>query len=540
MARPTLPRAPSAAGRTRGRALAAADGLTGALRPLLLVLRGLCVLATAGRRSWARIPKERRGPALALLAAGALAIGLAPYGPLLALLGLVGAAVWAGRGAPGSRVPHARAAERLRTLYEALVPHFGAVDDPQPLYAYAGTWERAFEEYEFTADGRPSRLVLRYPAYFAAGDAAARWRVERLLAAKSGPGREYRFDWDEEAGRLTFRALPALPTNRRVQRFVTAPGETVLGFTDPEAVQRTLPVVDLAGRAEDAPPVLWRTGARSTEPHLLALGQPGSGTTTLLRSLLLQALPHADVLVVDAAGSGGYGVLHGRPGVLAVESELAGAVAAVEWAAHETERRLRRAHQARRLGEPLPDDVRRPLWVVVDRPAALSPLAVDDGRRDPQALLRVPLRHGRPANITVVVADQLDDLAALSPYVLTGTRARVLLGPATHEQAHRALGAAPPTSAMRELPPGRGFARLGHGPVYRLQVPAAPDPCDDATSEADRAAVLALLPGQGVAVEAAGPAAPGHPAAPTGRSGAGGTPGVGEASAGAPWRAAAP
>jgi hypothetical protein len=44
------------------------------------------------------------------------------------------------------------------------------------------------------------------------------------------------------------------------------------------------------------------------------------------------------------------------------------------------------------------------------------------------------------------------------------------------------------------VPPGRGYARLGSGPVHRLQVPATPDPYDDATSDADRQAVLALLP----------------------------------------------
>jgi hypothetical protein len=35
---------------------------------------------------------------------------------------------------------------------------------------------------------------------------------------------------------------------------------------------------------------------------------------------------------------------------------------------------------------------------------------------------------------------------------------------------------------------------LGAGPVLRLQVPATPDPYDDATSETHRRAVLELLP----------------------------------------------
>jgi hypothetical protein len=44
------------------------------------------------------------------------------------------------------------------------------------------------------------------------------------------------------------------------------------------------------------------------------------------------------------------------------------------------------------------------------------------------------------------------------------------------------------------MPVGRGYARLGTSPVHRLQVPATPDPYDEATSEAHRQAVLSLLP----------------------------------------------
>ncbi|MFD9677292.1 hypothetical protein ACFWAO_36035, partial [Streptomyces sp. NPDC059981] len=43
-------------------------------------------------------------------------------------------------------------------------------------------------------------------------------------------------------------------------------------------------------------------------------------------------------------------------------------------------------------------------------------------------------------------------------------------------------------------PPGRGYARLGTGPVHRLQVPATPDPYDDGTHPGHRQAVLELLP----------------------------------------------
>ncbi|CAM5465592.1 hypothetical protein STENM223S_01645 [Streptomyces tendae] len=75
-----------------------------------------------------------------------------------------------------------------------------------------------------------------------------------------------------EANQLTVRVLAPLPTDIAAQPFVTAPGGTVLGFTDPTRVRRTLPLAHGAHGEEraDVPPVVWRTGVRSTEPHLLA------------------------------------------------------------------------------------------------------------------------------------------------------------------------------------------------------------------------------------------------------------------------------
>ncbi|MGP4092784.1 hypothetical protein ACTWQJ_51795, partial [Streptomyces sp. KR55] len=104
------------------------------------------------------------------------------------------------------------------------------------------------------------------------------------------------------------------------------------------------------------------------------------------------------------------------------------------------------------------------------------------------------LRPGRSANVTVVVAEQFDGLDALSDPVRQHTRARVVLGTATAEQLEAVLGAPPHTTPVPQVPPGRGYARLGTGPVLRLQVPATPDPYDDATSDVHRQAVLDLLP----------------------------------------------
>ncbi|KQX60864.1 hypothetical protein ASD48_30360 [Streptomyces sp. Root1310] len=481
--------------RSRELARTAADSATDVLHPLITITRGLRRLASAGRRRWAETPRDKRGPLLFLVASLILVVVLVPYGPLLAVITLMAAAAWQGRDRtpPAPEGPDESQIQRLQVLYEALVPHFSTADDPAPLYAHGGDWETVFPTQEFDDSGRVTLLVIRYPAFFPDGEAASRARIEQLLAAKSGRGREYLFVWDEEGNELTLSVLAPLPTDFAAQRFVTAPGETVLGFTDPSRVQRTLPLAHGEDR-RDVPPVVWRTGLRSTEPHLLAVGQPGSGTSTLLRSIALQALQHGDVLVIEGGSTGEYACLTGRDGVLGVEVGLAGALAALEWAVHEAERRLIAANRARQAGDPPPEDTKHPLWILLDRPTAFTHLADTDGHKDPQSLLQVPLRHGRAVGVTVVVAEQFDALDSLSDAVRQHTRARVALGPASREQLEAVLGAPPHTTPVDHTPPGRGYARLGSGPVHRLQVPATPDPYDDATSDAQRQAVLDLLP----------------------------------------------
>ncbi|WP_406379962.1 hypothetical protein [Streptomyces sp. NBC_01618] len=510
MARRPLPRILSSgtASITRSREFArtAADNATDVLHPLITITRGLRLLAGAGRQKWAATPKDKRGPVLCSVAACVMVVALIPYGSVLALVTVMGAAAWKGRErTPVQTGPDEAETGRLRSLYEALVPYFSVADDPSPLFAHGGDWDKTFSDYEFDGDGRLTRLQVTYPAYFTDSEADSRARIEQLLHAKSGRGREYHFSWDEEGNRLVMSVLDALPTSIGAQRFVTAPGETVLGFTDGDAVQRTVPVSD-GDTTRDAPPVVWRTGARSTEPHLLAVGQPGSGTTTLMRSIALQALQHGDILIIEGSGTGEYACLTGRDGVLAVECGLAGALATLEWAAHETERRLIAANRARQSGHPAPDDTKRPLWVLLDRPSVLGHLAAADGRPDPQELLQVPLRHGRAANVTVVVTEQFDSLDALGETLRTHTRARVVLGHCSRDQVESVLGTEPHTTPTPNVPPGRGYARLGTGPVLRLQVPATPDPYDEATSEAQRQAVLGLLPQRQAPAEAPVPA----------------------------------
>jgi hypothetical protein len=476
-------------------------------RPVALLGRGLAELARLAARGWAATPAERRLPLLAAVAAALVLVALLPRGPLWAALALLAAALVAGRRA--ARVPGAEAAAaaaedesaRLETVYQALVPRFCPPPDTapatEPLYSYDGGWRRAFEEHAFH-EGRLTLLRLRYPAFFPDGDPSARADVERLLRAKAGRDRELRLRWDEERNLLELTAPPPLPTGICAQRFVTAPGEMVLGFTDPGAVDRTVPVYDADGTTVDASPVVWRTGPHARAAHLLVAGGPGAGASSLLRSVALQALPHGDVLLLDGSGAGEFAAFAGRPGVLAVESGPAQAAAALEWAALETERRLAAASRARRAAGGAQGP--RPLWIMLDRPAQLSHRAEAAGLPDPQRLLEVPLRHGGAGQVTVVLAEHPEGLAGLSAAAHSCTAARVALGALSAEVLTRLLGAEPGSTPPPRVPPGRGYARLAPGPVHRLQVPATPDPYDDAAGRRQRAAVLALLPDRPVSL----------------------------------------
>ncbi|MYV69984.1 hypothetical protein GT043_29360, partial [Streptomyces sp. SID2131] len=217
MARRPLPRILSSGSaqiaRSREIARTAADSATDVLHPLITVSRGLRKLAASARVRWAATPKERRGPTLFLVAACVLVVALLPYGPLLALVTVMGAAAWKGRERRVVKTgPDEAETARLKGLYEALVPYFSVPEDPSPLFSHGGDWSGAFGEYAFDEDGRLTRLRIAYPPYFTDGDPAARARIEQLLHAKSGRGREYRFDWDEEGSRLVLSVLPALPT----------------------------------------------------------------------------------------------------------------------------------------------------------------------------------------------------------------------------------------------------------------------------------------------------------------------------------------
>ncbi|MFG2696756.1 hypothetical protein [Kitasatospora sp. NPDC048407] len=493
----------------RGRDLArtAGDHAADVFTPLTLIGRGLLRHADWAKTRWAATPKERRGPTLLVGAAVTLGIFLLPHGPLIALIALVASAAWVGRNPKSAAEPQPDHADvKLTALYAALTPYLGGFDEPFALYRLDGEWRAAFSGWEFDPDGRLTALEISYPAYFTDTEPAARARIEQVVQGKAGRSREYRFDWDEEINRLRVTALAPLPAEIVAQRFVTAPGEIVLGFTDGTGSHRTIPV-EQGGVTEQQPPVVWRVGPRSAEPHLLALGAAGYGTSTLLRSIALQALPYGDLVVVDGASTGEHACLVNRPGVYTVETSLHGALAALEWVAKETERRLITLNAARHHGVPAPADVTRPLWILLDHLTELSELAHAEGRTDPQELLEVPLRHGRAARVTVVFVDDLDARHRIAATVHTCTRARMVLGPVTSESGSAGLGVPLDIAPAAHTPPGRGYARLGTAAPVRVQVPVTVDPLDEEAPPALREAVIALLPHRDSPIEAPAPTA---------------------------------
>jgi|GEM_PF-1622835 len=494
--------------RSREIARTAGDHAADMFAPLVTIGRGLRSHVRWAHARWTALPKERRLPTLFVTAAVVAGVVMLPYGPLIAVVTLMGSAAWAGRDRTPPPEPGPDTIDlKLGSLYSALTPYLSAEADPEPLYRHGSSHEdyhEAFSNWEFDEEGRLTKLDLKYPAYFTDTEPHARARIEHVVHGKAGRSREYRFEWDLETNRLHVEALAALPTDIAAQRFVTSPGEVVLGFTDPASSNRTIPV-RIGGGTEPQHPVLWRTGPRATEPHLLALGTHRHGTSTLLRSIALQALAWGDVVVIDGAGTGEHACLVGRPGVHTVETSLHGALAALEWAANETSRRLGILNQAKHSGDAPPPDVLRPLWLLLDQPAELTELAQAEGRPDPQDLLESALRHGRTARVTVVVAEHLEALDRIRPSLRAACRARLVLGALDPDLAPEALGVPLDITPADHTPPGRGYARVGGRTAVRVQVPDTPDPLDEDTSPELREAVVALLPFHDTRTEAPAP-----------------------------------
>ena len=521
--------------------------------PVLLVGRGLRRAATGGRGWWAAgNPKKRRVQGAAV-GAGALLLSLAPYGPVLLVLCVLGWFGWLGRDrTSGDGDPETEEhISRLQAVYNGLVPYLHDEHDPDEHFKPGGGYRDAFTSWEFDDQDRLTGFTLDYSEYVKDGEAECRAKVERAVEGKVGRGNEFLYDWDEEGNHLAVRVLPPLPSGLAAQPWPVAEIEYVLGITDPDSAGRLIPVLlpddpgseaepvppHLASRAAPPPegwraaavaPVIWRVGSPCPNPHLLVTGPTGSGRTTLLRSLLGQALGRGQqIAVIDIEQSEAYDDLVGRSGVRGVVEDPERALQLLDWFGLECERRAERrragvraasatgdtgsvpavrvqaappeipeipqapqspdgpgsAEAAQQAGEGEPEleleaeavePVEPALWLCVDGLPELLDAAARLGRPNLEDTLAVLARKARYANVLLLAAAREERVLQLRPALRAQLTVRVAMGAVEPAVSTALFGGTLELGGSRRLPAGRGYVRVGTGPVIRLQTPYAP------------------------------------------------------------------
>jgi hypothetical protein len=449
--------------------------------PLVVLTRGTKGMTRDVKTWWSESGEKKKDvrDVVAVLFVGcAVAVGFQPYGLLLLLALWASAATWLGRDRPDpSKDPETDAhISRLQSAYNGLVPYLMDGHDPDERFKPGGDYRSGFTEWEFDEADRLVSLNIQYSPFFKDGESDSRSKVERAIEGKVGQSNEYLYDWDEEGNKLSVRILPPLPTGIPAQAWKVAEIEYVLGFTDPTSTARLIPVRLTEGDdpvTVELAPVVWRHGRFAAEPHLLVSGVLGSGKSNLLRSLFAQALGHGQqVTAIDAEHTGHFDELAGRVGVVRIESHAAAAMDLLDWVAAESSRR---AEQLREMGdadETLTTQMLRPLWLFVDELPALAEAASRAGLADPQDLLADLMRQGRTTGITVVVSCRAERISEIRATVRNQAHARVGLGQLPPGASTVLFGGTLEIGGPSVLPAGRGFARVGGGPVVRLQVPA--------------------------------------------------------------------
>ena len=503
--------------------------------PVILVCRGLRRAATGGRAWWAAGSKEKRRIQAAAVLVLLVLIGLLPYGPVLLGVGFLCWAGWLGRDTtPDTSDPEPGAhVSRLQAVYDGLVPYLHDEHDPDQHFKPGGGYRDAFTAWEFDEHDRLTALTLDYSQYVRDGEAECRAKVERAIEGKVGRGNEFLYDWDEEGNHLRVRVLPPLPAGLAAQPWPVAEIEYVLGITDPDSATRLIPVLlpesagsrpeplppHLAARAAEPPegwhtavlaPVVWRVGSPCPNPHLLVTGSPGSGKTTLLRSLIGQALGRGQqVAVIDVEQTESYADLAGRPGVRGVVEDPERALELLDWFGLECERRAERRRadaealangettsfpalkvrdasaeglrQAREAGsdaaaadlDELPP-AEPTLWLCIDGLPELLDAASQLGRAHLEDTLAVLARKARYAGVLLLATTREERLLQLRPALRAQLTVRVAMGSVEPAVSTALFGGTLELGGSRRLPTGRGYVRIGNGPVIRLQAPYAP------------------------------------------------------------------
>ncbi|MBS2965608.1 hypothetical protein KGA66_21335 [Actinocrinis puniceicyclus] len=489
--------------------------------PLIVLVRGTHRGATQLGSWWIGASREKRRLQTVIVLTCLIGVGVLKYGPLLLAGAFLAAVTWLGRdtsrkGADPESPEHIA---RLQAIYNGLVPYLQNGDDPDQHFKPGGRYRDAFTAWQFDEQDRLIRLRMDYSEYFRDGEPDSRSKVERALEGKIGHANEFLYAWDEEGNHLDVRILPPLPEGVSAQPWPVADIEFVLGVTDPGSASRLIPVLvadpgagapardaDPATREKVPPgfsmaqlaPVIWRLGAPGPNPHLLLAGAPASGKSTAVRSLLGQVLArgHA-VAVIDTDQTAQYGALAGQRNVVRVTEDPADSLELLDWFGLEAERRAERTPAATARGDGAsnfewPAAVRAdspagagsdldsavpaepPLWLFVDNLPELCAAAQRLGRPDPQDTLAALARKARFAGTTLVVTLRTDQVQAMRPALRNQLTTRVALGRVDPVSSTLLFGGTLELGGAQVMPPGRGYVRVGSGPVIRLQTPYAP------------------------------------------------------------------
>ena len=483
--------------RTRNATGGAWSRLLDVCYPLIVIGRGTRIGAARAVGWWKSTPKEKRTLEGLVTLVCVVCIGMLSLGPVLLVLAYVGGAAWLGRDTTKKVADPESPARvgKLQAVYNGLVPYLQSEDDPDQHFKPGGGYRDAFTEWEFDHTDTLVRLRLDYSQYFRDGEADSRAKVERALEGKIGQANEYLYSWDEQGNQLEVRILPPLLSGVGSQPWPVAEIEFVLGFTDPSSATRLIPVlIPDPSASEDTltplsepsavppgfqvaqlSPAIWRVTCPSGNPHLLVAGGPQSGKSTAVRSLLVQALARGhQVAVVDSDATAEYSELIDRPGVLRVTEDPADSLALLDWFGLELERRAERFGGASDADGNEPTE--SPLWLFVDGLPELLEAAAAQGRADAQDLMTGLARKARFAHTTLVVTARTEHVAKLRPALRSQLANRVALGKVDPVTSTALFGGTLELGGGQAMPAGRGYARIGSGPVIRLQTPFAPTP----------------------------------------------------------------
>ncbi|MBR7835905.1 type IV secretion system DNA-binding domain-containing protein [Actinospica durhamensis] len=485
--------------------------------PVVMVARGTRRGAGRLKRWYTGGSKDRRRIQAILGLALLSGLAVAPYGPVLLALAYLGGAGWLGRDTShkGADPESAEHIARLQAVYNGLVPYLHDEHDPDQHFKPGGGYRDAFTAWDFDDADRLTSFKVDYSQYVRDGEAEYRAKVERAIEGKVGRSNEFLYDWDEEGNHLHVRVLPPLISGLSCQQWPVAEIEYVLGITDPDSAGRLIPVVlpDEADKPAPAPttgrgrqlpegwhtalvaPVIWRVGSPCPNPHLLVVGDHGVGKTNVLRGLLGQALARGQqVAVIDVEQTEGYEDVRGRPGVRGVVEDPARALELLDWVGLECERRAehKRAELAAvenadttdipviRVPSPdSPGDTAEPdriehtdaLWLCIDGLPELIDAAARLGRGDIEDMLASLARKARYADVLVLATARTDRVLGLRSALRAQLTVRVAMGSVDSATSTALFGGTLELGGARQLSAGRGYVRVGSGPVIRLQAP---------------------------------------------------------------------